>query len=256
MNKTIKTMLLLLLAITAVIAMTSCGQGVSQEIYDSAIQQLNEAEGQLSTLQDQLANAKIVELQYNELNKKFEELEKKYNEKMSELGPAEAGCEELQAEFDALKGQNTVTANELAILEAKYEELEAAYKALTAPPEVITEDKVEQALFFLINQDRVNHGLSELAWGKNMAGLAEQNSRRMEELGRYEYSEWAYMQEIFWAVGYSTVDEVANAAMRVWQSNQYRYEHGLLSKAISYCAIGAYKSKGIIYLTFMASDWP
>ena len=137
-----------------------------------------------------------------------------------------------------------------------YEELEAKYAELTAPPEVITETKVEQLLFDLINEDRVMHGLTEVEWGKNLFGLAEQNSRRMEELGRYEYSEWAYMQEIFWAVGYSTVEEVANAALTVWRSNQYRYEHGLLSKAIKYCAIGAYKSKNIIYITFMASDFP
>jgi hypothetical protein len=74
--------------------------------------------------------------------------------------------------------------------------------------------------------------------------------------GKYEYSEWHYFQQIFWAAGYNSIDNIVQGAMLIWSNNQYQYEHGILSTAFTYIGVGAYQQGEVIYLTLMLSDFP
>ena len=163
------------------------------------------------------------------------------------------------AQITVLEARKKATEASLADLNTKYTALQKQTPIVTTvapPPEEITEDKVEQAIFAIINQDRVKSGIPELQWGRNLYNIVKQHSKYMQELGRYEYSSWPFFQQIYWAAGYSSVDGISRGALLVWKTNQYQYEHGIQSKAFKYGAVGAYKLGDVIFIAFMAADVP
>ena len=216
---------LALLTIT-LFSVVSCAPAVSQQEYDRVNNELSETKTQIATLQSQLAIVEKVQGQYQELNKSYEALKKQLDIKI--------------AEVETTKSQY----NDLAV---KYEDLKKLYEG----PVQITEGQVEQAIFELLNQERTNNGLHELIWGVNLHTWAQLNSRHMAQDGKFEYSEYASWQEVFWAAGYNTVDRIADGALITWRSNLYRYEKNILTK-VTYGAIGVYKSGEIFYITYMA----
>ncbi|HJX12667.1 MAG TPA: CAP domain-containing protein [Dehalococcoidales bacterium] len=259
MNRTVKIGGTVVVLAVLVFGAFSCGGGgVSPEEYDTVRAELTETEKQLTALQGELGGAAGTQAQFQQVNKELEALKKEYQDRLGENEAMNARYTDLQKQYqDSLSQQGTAAAARYEELNQQYEALKKQYEAATTPTvAVITEEAVEQAIFELINQQRISNGLDLLGWGKNMYQLAKENSRTMAEMGKYQYSAYSFMQEIFWAPGYTSVDSIAEGALLVWQSNQYRYEHGILSKAFKYCAIGAYKSGKIVYITLMASDYP
>ena len=234
MPKMQKIIILLVLFVITLFSVPACAPTVSQQEYDRVNNELSETKDQIATLQSKLAEkvaeAEIMQGQYEELNKNYEALKKQYDIKMSEI-------ETIESQYDDLT--------------TKYEDLKKQYDVIIEGTAGISEEEVEQAVFELINKERKNNGIDELIWGKNLYSWAKANSRRMEEKGIYQYSEYASFQEVFWAAGYSTIDRIANGALLTWRSNSYRYELNIINKAI-YGAVGAYKSGDIFYITYMA----
>ena len=230
MTKIQKIIILLVLFVITLFSVPSCAPTVSQEEYDRLNNELSETKGQIAALQSKLAEAEIMQGQYEELNKNYADLKKQYDTIMSEI-------ETIESQYDDLT--------------TKYEDLKKQYDVIMEGPAGISEEDVEQAIFELINQERKNNGIDELMWGKNLYTWAKSNSRHMEEKAIYQYSEYASFQEVFWAAGYSTIDRIANGALLTWRSNSYRYELNIINKAI-YGAVAAIKSGDIFYITYMA----
>ena len=220
---------------------------VPQEEYDSLKAQLNTAE------------ARIAELELNQEDVETALRVKVLEEENTSL---KAEIDDLNNEVAALGLQNDTLAQEKSALEAQYADLNARYDELEAAfidqgqPEVITEEKVEDEIFRLLNQARVAAGLPEFQLGKQLYGQAKQNSRAMAASGKFESNPAVFYQEVFWAAGYDNIDAIARGAMLTWQANEYRFEHGALLISNKYGAVGAYQSGEIIYITFMAAAFP
>ncbi len=225
-----KITMLLMLVVIALLSVPSCAPTVSQQEYDRVSNELSAIQSQLTSLQDELAEAKL-------LQAKYEELSKLYDMVKSERETMQAQYEELSTEYEELNKQ--------------FEELSKQYNIMTEGPAEINEEDIEQAVFKLVNQERINNGLNELMWGKNIYKWAIENSRDMATNKRLEYSEDIGWQEIFWATGYSTTDGIANAALTIWKNHRL-YERNFLSGVTDYCAVAVYKSGDIFYITYVA----
>jgi uncharacterized protein YkwD len=177
-----------------------------------------------------------VQTKYEELRTEHEELNKQFDTVKSEAESLRASYEELSIDYEELNN--------------KYEELSKQFDILTETPAEIIEGDVEQALFQLINQERIDNGLDELMWGKFRYKDAIAHSQNMATNKKFEYPEYGW-QEIFWATGYSTVDEIANAAFTVWKNTRL-YEIAFLNKVTLYGAVAVYKSGEIFYITYLA----
>ena len=249
------TMLSMLLVI-ALFSVLSCAPAVSQEEYDRVSNELSAIQGQLASLQGKLAEAESLQAQHEELNRQYEAVKGKFE-------TAQTRYEELITEHEGLSEQFDTVKSEFETMQADYEELSADYEELnkqfeelsedgTAVEEVaeINEEDVEQAVFKLVNQERTNNGLDELEWGIYLYKSAIAHSRYMATERRFEYPEYGW-QEVFWATGYSTTDEIANAAFAVWK-NRRLYETNFLNKVTKYGAVAVYKSGEIFYITYVA----
>ncbi len=238
---------LLVMALFFLLGALSCSQGgVPQADYDAIKNKLAQAESQLKALQDK-APATItvtapVGTQPADLTKTIDELKKQ--------------IEAYAGQIKTLDSLKTTAENGLKDLNAKYAELQKQIQALTAPPAPFTEEAVEQAIFGLINQERTRAGAPELAWGRNLYNITRQHGKYMYDNSRYEPSSWPFFQEIYWGAGYTSADKLANGALLVWKNFEYRYEHGILSRAFKYGAVGAYKVGEVFYITFMGADVP
>ncbi len=268
MNKMVRKGLLVL-SIFLLLGVFSCQQaGVSQADYDNLKSKLSQAESQLKALQQ----AGVSQADYDNLKSKLSLTEsqlKALQEKAAGATATDSLSAELSKTIEGLRKQNELITGQISALEVlktkaenslkdlntKYAELQKLYDALSKP-EVITEEKVEQAIFALINQERVKAGVPELAWGRNLSNITRTHGKYMYENTRYEPSTWPFFQEIYWAAGYSSTDKLANGTLLVWKNFEYRYEHGILSKAFKYGAVGAYKAGDVFYITFMAADVP
>jgi uncharacterized protein YkwD len=230
MSKTQAAVISVVLFVIALIGVPSCSSASSQQENERLNNELSEAKEQIAALQSQLASSNVTQGQYQELNANYNFLQKQYDAKVSDLEIEKSLNDDLTAEYEDLKKQ---------------------YDALVAGQAGISEEEVEQAIFELINQERKNNGLGELTWGPNLNTWAKLNSRHMKEDMKYEYSEYSSFREVFWAAGYSTVDEIASGALLTWKVNTYQYELNIISPA-KYGAVGAYKSGDIIFITYMA----
>jgi hypothetical protein len=139
-----------------------------------------------------------------------------------------------------------------------YDQLKAEYDALVGQGIEINEENISLALFDLINQERISHGLNTLEIGHNLEDWAVINSQRMAYSKEYEYYTdfWVPCQRVFMAVGYISLDGIVNAAMKLWQSHALWYEENVLSDEVLYGAVGVVEFEGIYYITFMASNYP
>jgi uncharacterized protein YkwD len=257
--------ILLVMAIIVLLSAFSCSQGVTQEEYDSIMNELTEKADQLVTLEDELSEALKIEVQYEnleaqygELEAELEELKEQNDANLDELESKEAEYDELSTEFEELKIQNESNKEEIATLEAQYEELKNQYDAITAPLPEVTEVDIEQTLLALINLERRNHGLDGLQWGHNLDDYAEANNQNMAISKQHEQpsSFWVPYNQTFIGAGYETADEIANAAMTIWKNDSLQYENNVLTDYAIYGVVRVYISGDIIYITYLASNFP
>ncbi|MFC1965353.1 CAP domain-containing protein [Chloroflexota bacterium] len=244
-----------MLTIIAIFSVASCSPSVSSGDYDSVTSELKNVESQLTALQEKLAEAALIEPQYQSLNISFEELQKQYDARNDEIQKLKTEYDELNAKYKQLKGQNDTRNEEFKELQSQFEELQSQYDIIIRGNIVFNEEEIEQAIFTLINQERKNNGVDELEWGINLYKLCRQNSREMAEIGELKsYEGGSYIwQELFRATKYGTIDQIANATLVIWRSNDYRYRYGIINKKDIYGAVGTYNSGDIYYITYMTS---
>ncbi|MFC2025332.1 CAP domain-containing protein [Chloroflexota bacterium] len=195
--------------------------------------ELKKVESQLIALQEKLAEAALVEAQYQSLSISFEELQKQYDARNDEI-------QKITTEYDELN--------------AKYEQLKRQYDMIVQGNIVFNEEEIDQAIFALINQERKNNGVDELEWGINLYERCMRNSREMAESGKFQYDEGTFIsQENFWATKYGTIDQIADATLITWKNNDSRYRSNIINKVHIYGAVGTYKLGDIYYITYMVS---
>jgi uncharacterized protein YkwD len=246
-----------MLLVMALFSMPSCSPGVSQQEHDRVSNELSAIQSQLASLQGKLAETESLQGEYEELSKQhvmvkseletmqseYEELINQYEELNNQYDPIKSELETIQSEYEEL-------INRYEELNNQYEELSEQYAVVTKEPAEINEEDVEQAIFNLINQERGDNGIDELMWGRYRYKDAIAHSRYMATKKKLEYPEYGW-QEIFWATGYSTADEIANAALTVWK-NRLLYEITFLNRITYYGAVAVYKSGEIFYITYTA----
>jgi uncharacterized protein YkwD len=202
--------------------------------------------------------AQILQTEYDDLSALYDELQNQNDASLDIIASLGAEVEELSDEIDTLNAEIDAKTSELADWVFKYDELKAEYDALVGLGMEITEENIELGLFDLINQERISHGLNALQIGHNLEDWSFVNSQRMAYSKEYEYYDdyWVPFQKVFIAVGYTSLDQVVNAAMKLWQSNNLSYEENILNEDALYGAVTAVKSGEIYYITFMASNFP
>jgi len=257
-----------ILSIIILLSMLGCTPSVSQEEYDSAKSELSDVMRQVATLQDRLDEAIIIEAQYHDLNTQYEDLKKQHDARIDEIQTIISEFEELNTKYEQLKGQDDARISEIQAAQVEYdklnnefeelnkehEELKSQYDIIVQGTANLTEEGINQAIFELINQERENNGVDELIWGKNLYRLAEQNSRKMAEEGKYQYSDASTIwQQVFMATRYGTLYQLANAVLITWKSNDYRYRYHIINPLAIYGAVATKKLGEVYYITYIAS---
>ena len=122
----------------------------------------------------------------------------------------------------------------------------------------ITVESIAQALFDLINQERIAHGLNALEPGHNLEDWALINSQKMAFSKELEYytDTWVPFQRVFIATGYGSLDRLVNAAMTTWQSHALFYAENILNEDALYGAVRVVELGDIYYISFMGSNFP
>ncbi|MFC1847505.1 CAP domain-containing protein [Chloroflexota bacterium] len=247
MTTIMKIITLSMLTIIVIFSMASCSPSVSSEDYESVKSALYNVESQLTEVQEKLAEAELIEAQYQSLNVSFEELQKQYDARNDEIQKLKTEYDELNTKYEQLKGQNDA-------LDREFEELKRQYDVIIQGNILLNEEEIDQAIFTLINQERMNNGVDELEWGTYLNERCKQNSRKMAETGRLQYDEEPFVtQEVFWATRYGTIDQIAKAALTIWTNNDYRYNYSIINKGHIYGAVGTYKFGDVYYITYLAS---
>ena len=249
---------IVLLGIIVLTGAISCDQGDLQAQYDILEAQYAEANEQLEQLQGELIETQILQTQYDDLLIQYDELTDEIDTNLDEIASLEVQIGELENELDELTDETEAQTNEIADWVFAYDELKAQYDAMVGSAMEITEENIEQALFALVNQERKNNDLNELALGPNLRTWARINSQRMFVSKQTEYYDdtWIPFQRVYIAVGYQSLEQVVNAAMTFWQSHALSYQDNILDEDALYSAVGVVKSGDICYITFMASNYP
>ena len=249
------------LLVVMLLVSTSCASGVPQEAYDRVQDELSTIESELATLQGKLAESEALQAQNEELSNIFDTIKGEYEAAQAEYNKLSTEYDGLSAELDELRDNFDDIQSDYEVVQAKYDELSAEYDELIKQSEITEEEEivvetteadVEQAVFELVNQNRRDNGLDESIWSDLLHKWAIRNSRDMATKASYEYADYSGWQEIFWAAGYSTADEIASAALIIWK-NSPQYELNILNKHANYITVAVYKSGEVYYITYIAS---
>ena len=247
-----RTGIISVLLVVIILISTSCASGVSQEEHERVKNELSAIQGELASLQSKLTESVALQAQNEELNKQ-------YDTAKSEFDAMQIKHEELSAEYDELNIKYDTMKSEYETLQAKYKELSAEYEELSKQSEAagekevveIAEEDVEQALFELINENRIDNGLDVLLWREGLHKVAKDNSRDMAAYKDLRYPEngreW---REVYWAVGYNSAGEIAEATHLVWE-NRDIYEQSFLWAHLELGVVGVHKSGNIFYITYI-----
>ncbi len=204
--------------------MTACSSGIPQEVYDTLNNQLEAARSEVAQVKGENASLK------NQLDK---------------ANISQTACEELKTKYE-------LSLKDYEACEAKYKTLLQQYETVTSKVVApVIDTDVEEALFDAINQRRTESGLTPFLWGTNLYSWAKSNSKTMAQSKTMTYSDYYAPQEIFWAIGYDSLEKITNAAMTMWSLNEGTFKTHFLQK-VTYGAVGAYKDGGIFYITYMA----
>jgi len=250
----IKISVLSVMLVIAVLSLSACSSGVSQPEYDRVKTQLSEMKNQLESTQAKLAEYENVQAKYEITNAKYEDLGKQYENIKKEYLASQVKYDDLNKQYATIKSQYETMQTQYEMIQKQYEDLTEQFNAATGIPPAFSVEDVEQALFGLINQERRANSLDELSWGDNLYWRASANSQDMATNKKLGYSSYQSWQEVFWATGYGTADEVANAALNIWR-NGYNYGQTVLNSVPPYGAVGVYKWGEIFYITYIASHF-
>ena len=254
MAKMRKISMLSMILVMALFSISSCAPTVSEQEYERVNNELSNIQSQLASLQGKLAEAETMQARYQKLNTEIEELSKQYNILKSEYETMQAKHQKLSTDYEELNKQYNTVKNEFETMKIKYEELSEQSQVVIEEITEINAEDVEQAVFKLVNWERENNGLDEQLWGANIYKWARANSVNMAKNKQIEYSEWPSWQEVYWATGYSTADEIAEAALMIWQ-NSKGYEQKVLNSVATYGAVAVHKLGDIFYITYIASNF-
>lgn len=253
-----KILTLIIVGVFLLTGAVSCSQsGVSQDVYNTLKQQLSSTESQLHDLQTKMAElqkaAPVSGADTSNLTAQFNELLAQNNVNLSDLNALKDKYSSLTTQFNDLKTQAATDLQKLSDLQKLYDDLQAKYADTqkTAAPLVMSD--VEQAIFNQMNQVRASAGLGQLTLGNHLYDLAKTNSNQMVTETALVLSSSASWQVEYRATGYTTAQQVADAAMAIWQSNVDDFKTNMLQAGAKYGAVAAVQSNGIIYITFLAS---
>ena len=249
---------IVLLGIVVLTGAISCSEDDIQAEYDILAAQFEEANEQLDELHGKMFEAQTLQTQYDELLVQYDELTDQNDTNLDEIASLQAQIEELESELDELTDEIETKTNELAELAFDYDEIKAQYDALVAAALEINEDNIEQALFDLINQERIGQGLNVLQFSTDLAEWALVNSQDMavsKQLEQYTANAVPFQRARI-TTGYSSLDRIVNSTMLIWQSHALSYEANILDEEALYGAVGVVKSGEIYYITFLASNYP
>lgn len=204
-----------------------------------------------------LVGCGISEEEYDAVKAERDAVQVRVTNLQSEVSAIQAEYDDLKADYDELESEHETLQVEHEELSAYYDELNTQYEELSeqlgVPVEEnggIIEADVEQALFELVNQERIDNGLDELEWGKYLYKTAMANNNDMVASGQLEYPSRAAGKEVYRATGYSTTEEIASAVFTVWK-NTRNFDANFLIKGAQYGAAAVYKSGDIYYITCM-----
>ena len=246
-----RTGIISVLFVVIILISTSCTLGVPQQEYDRVKNELSAVQGELAALQGKLTESVALQVQNEELNNRYATLK-------SEFDAMQTRHEELRAEYDELNIKYASIQSEYETINAKYKELSTEYEELSKQYEAaveevaeIAEEDVEQALFELINEDRVENGLDILPWREGLHKSAKENSIYLATNKGLLYPEYdRERREVYWAAGYNSAAEIAEATYLAWK-NRDTYEKYFLWAYLDYGAVGVHKSGDIFYITYL-----
>jgi uncharacterized protein YkwD len=256
--KIIKALSIIIVGILILGGAVSCGQDDLQEQIDILKTQLADANSQVADLQQKLFESQTLESQYNALESQYADLQAENEANLEEIDTMGATIEQLDMQVNQLTGTNAAHVAEIDELQLEYDSLKAQYDLLLGLEAGISVENIEQALFELINQERISYGLNSLQPGHNLSDWALINSQDMAVSKEFEYYDntWVPFQRVFIAAGYSSLDTLVNGVMITWQSHALFYQENVLSEDAVYGAVRVVQSGDIYYITFMASNYP
>jgi uncharacterized protein YkwD len=245
----------LILLIIVLLAFPSCAKTVPQQEYDKLKTELNAIQKQLET---KSAENDVIQAQFKDLNNKYSELNDKYGDLNNQYQATEAKYKDLNGQYEAAQAQYKELNGKYEAIQAQYKKLNADYtsiidyyKGVTQRTSGINETDLEQALFKLINQERVNNHLAPFMWGELLYGWAKINSHDMSINQRYQYSNYGSYEQVYWAAGYGTAESIASATLNIWK-NSFLYEKIFLNPILTYATVAVYKSGEILYITYIS----
>jgi len=243
-----KVTFLVILLVILILSVTSCATAANHQGYDILKKELTRTQSELNTTISELQEAKK---ELNANTSKLRETEKELNEIKSELQTARSESDDALAQLEASQDKLA----EFDSLKAQYEGLNAKYKELVKdieePTLDINEQEIEQVLFQLINEERLNNGLDELIWNDGLYSCARGNNINMAKTKALQTADCLSWQQVFWFLGYGTTDKIANLALAAWKNNEYSYTKSILSDSAVYGSVAVYTSEEIVYITFL-----
>jgi len=185
-------------------------------------------------------------------------VEKETEVVLAEKEPVAENCDDIRAELEALQTKYEALQSEHKELNTKYNTLSADYDELNRKHNTllegtpdISENELEQAIFSRINKGRKDNGLDELEWTDTFHMWAEEHSKYMTDKQVIEYADQPYMQGVFRAVAYSSLDRIVNATWLLWE-NSTAFERNFLNPQAKYGTVAVSKSGDIYYITYFA----
>jgi len=246
-----RTGIISVLFVVMILSSTSCTSGIPQQEYDRVSNEMRTAQNQLASLQDKLAEAESLQAQYEELNSRNTALESEFDAMQNRYKELSAEYDELNIKYDAIQTEYETLNAKHQELGTEYEELSKRYETVLREAVEIAEEDVEQALFELINKDRVDNELDILPWRESLHKRAKENSIYLATNKGLLYPEYERRwREVYWATGYNSADKIAEATHLAWQ-NRNEYEEHFLWTYLDFGAVGVYKSEDIFYITYL-----
>ena len=256
--KIAKVLSIIIVGVLVLGVAVSCGQDDLQEQIDILKTQLSDANSQVTELQQKLFEAQTIESQYDVLEDQYADLQAENEANLASIETMGATIEQLDMQVNQLTSTNAAHVAEIAELQQEYNSLKAQYDLLLGLEAGISVDAIEQALFELINQERISYGLNTLQPGTNLSDWALINSQRMAVSKEFEYYEdtWVPFQRVYIAAGYGSLDKLVNGVLITWQSHALFYQENVLSEDAIYGSVRVVQSGDIYYITFLASNYP
>lgn len=238
------------------LGVSSCAPSVSQEDIDKLKGGLSATQSELQVKMAEAEKLKTekeaLQNQYDGIKSELESMQEQFDSAKSEKDESQTIEETLQKQLNVAESKYNTLNADYGKLNLEYQDLKAKYDAIAgAPMMTINEQDVEQQIFQLVNEERINNGLNELEWGVNLYKTVQANSKNMAAKQELVYADYGAFQELFRAAGYDAVEKLSEAAMTIWKTGN-QYDRKFLNSGTLYGAVGVYKSGEIYYITYIA----